>query len=204
MAFERGSRSLLTVFALSCALAESACSSEQPPSRPPAAPASPASPPAGQVTGNAAAHGSWWNTVQHSLIAGEHRFRAATTGFEAGNRTHNLRAHFTNQGIRFASRTASNVPGPRVRFSSIGREDHLQSVSPVAPTLGECDTTGRTDERGECLKRLEYRYADSVVEWWENHAGGFEQGWLISHKPSGRGALELTVKVDNAQLKVSE
>jgi MYXO-CTERM domain-containing protein len=137
------------------------------------------------------------------LIAGEHRFRQQTGGFEAGNRTNNLRAHFTNQGIRFASRTAADVPGAKLRFSSLGRANAARKVVPTSPTLGNCDATGRQDERGECLRRLEYRYSNGVVEWWENRGDGLEQGWLVEHKPAGRGALELQIAVDNARVKVS-
>ncbi len=202
MAFERGSRSLLTVLALSCALLEAACSTEEPVASPPTAAPEPATPPAGQVSGPATTQAAWWNTVQHSLIAGEHRFRTQPSGFESGNRSNNLRAHFTNQGVRFDSRTAAEVTGARLRFSGLGRASNTRAVAPIAPTLGECDSTGRTDERGECLRRLEYRH-EGLVEWWENRTDGFEQGWSVEHKPSGRGALELSLAVDNARLKVS-
>ncbi|HTM46091.1 MAG TPA: FG-GAP-like repeat-containing protein, partial [Polyangiaceae bacterium] len=160
-----------------------------------AAPSNPADP-------SAVGGADWWSAVEHKLIASEHRFRNDPQGFEAGNREHNLRAHFFKGRVAFATRSDAKIEGPTVRSTSFGRVGQMTPLSDPVPELGQCDTTGRFDEHDNCVRRLEYKRDANLVEWWENTNSGMEQGWSVAQKPAGDGPFSLTVAVSGANLKV--
>ena len=88
----------------------------------------------------------------------------------------------------------------RVELVEVGREGDLRPVAPVGPRAGAC--LSATDARGGCVRRLEYRHADGLVQWWAGLERGAEQGFEVRDAPAGDGLVELVVDLDGADVAV--
>ncbi len=135
---------------------------------------------------------------------GNGRIRAEGANvFRVVNRKQALAAKVDSSGGLHIEPRSGGASEVHVQLASVGREGAPQAVGATSVGLGACASDGAIDEMGACLKRLEVQRAGGVVEWWESRENGLEQGFVIDHRPEGRGLLELHVAVDGAQVEVS-
>jgi hypothetical protein len=127
---------------------------------------------------------SWMAEVQQGLSEREYQASQNDQGIQAPNRRHNLRTYFEASGIRVHDRTAAGSPELLgLSLVKLGRGDALAPVG-----LGEVWSEGA---------RVEIR-RPHLVEWYENSAAGLEQGFTLSERPDGEGALTLELAVEHA------
>jgi hypothetical protein len=159
--------------------------------------------PSQQLDPGSVAGADWWSTVQRKLENSDYRFQQSAQGFETGNRDHNLLARFQGSEVHLTARTADDIKGPVLFTRDYERVGWTTPLSNGAPVLGACDGSGRTDERDQCLRRLEYQPRSDLVEWWLNTREGLEQGWTLTQKPAGEGHLTIGIAVTGAGVKVT-
>jgi len=136
------------------------------------------------------------------LLAGAHRFRGSSVGFEALNQRNDHLAAFGAAGVRVISGTALKHGEVSLRLTAWGREGNLLPTSRLEPLLGQCSADDRVDEHGDCLKRVEYAH-EGIEEWWENRAHGLEQGFDVAVRPDGTGTLDLILEVTGASVEIA-
>jgi hypothetical protein len=124
------------------------------------------------------------------------RFSAATDGFQGVHPDHGLTAKLGARGVLVA-RSLQGGEGIRIGLGAVGRPDHPGPArSPSAPPRVAC--TGSTSTApSACAERIEYQRG-AVTEWWETRPEGFEQGFTITERPAGGGALVLELAVGDA------
>jgi len=89
--------------------------------------------------------------------------------YQAPNRDHNFRSHFTRDAVRITPRTDEGPPWElSLSLVGVGRGTDVRAVD--APTL---------DPRG---KRIDYRRG-RLTEWYVNDERGLEQGFTLSEPP---------------------
>jgi hypothetical protein len=126
----------------------------------------------------------WLARAQQGLAEREYQVSENGEGLQAPNRRHNLRTYFEPSGIRVLDRTAAGSP-VLLGLSLVGL-GRGEALTPVAP--GEVTSEGA---------RVEIRRPD-LVEWYANSAAGLEQGFTLSERPDGEGALALELAVEQA------
>jgi len=100
----------------------------------------------------------------------------------AGNPAHGLRCWFGADGLELRPAPGQSAPWQlHLRLCGYGRERLM--VAAVS------DVNARQN-------RVELSRADgAVVEWYENHVAGLEQGFTVQRAPPGEGALRLRLEV---------
>ena len=140
----------------------------------------------------------WYSTVSERIADSEYQLRVEDDGFRASNRAQGFHVRWSpDGGVRVADRGGERGPlsetlrGWEVELRTVawGREGAMRSVDGRA-RVGECESGGRTDEKGECLRRLEVE-SEGLLEWWENRTDGLEQAWVIEEAPVGDGPLRI-------------
>jgi len=155
----------------------------------------------------------WLSTVQTSIASSEYQLREQPGGgLRFSSRAQGLRARFHADGT-ISITPRGGEAGPlrarlggwemALRTTSWGREGAMTEVGAGGFRVGSCAPGGRTDERGECLKRAEGSRA-GLTEWWGNDEHGLEQGWTLDEAPAGDGPLVLEVAVEGAEALVAE
>jgi hypothetical protein len=91
-----------------------------------------------------------------------------------------LRVSFTADGARFSR---ANAPMVELDLVAYGRGETLSPVEPVAPGIDG--------------SRVSYDH-DTLIEWWQVLPVGYEQGFTISQRPSGTGALTLALATNQS------
>lgn len=79
--------------------------------------------------------------------------------------------------------------GLTLRFHSWGRVNALHAPGAASPAPGVCPVAGS----GCVEQRL-----DGLTAWWVPAPGGVQQGWTVSQRPEGDGALALSVALVGA------
>ncbi len=87
-----------------------------------------------------------------------------------------------------------------IRTFSFGRGEADLAVERDAPALGSC-AANLVSAGDRCVRRVEYA-SGTVTEWWESHAAGLEQGWIVDEAPPGEGDLVVAVSVAGAAVDV--
>jgi FG-GAP repeat/FG-GAP-like repeat len=126
----------------------------------------------------------WWSQAQGDLVAREYQASSSERGLQAPNRAHGFRTYFTADGIRVVAREGSDTPELlRLRLAGIGRGRTLTRVA--------AGTVSHREQRVEIAR-------PGLTEWYENSAAGLEQGFVVTGRPPGRGALRLELEVSGA------
>jgi hypothetical protein len=100
------------------------------------------------------------------------------------------------------------APGDSVdatlRTVAWGRAGSPMPWAPAPPRVGGCDGSGRRDDRGDCLRRLEIGSgaAGGLLESWRSDERGLEQGWEIAEAPPGDGPILIDVAVAGVEIDV--
>ena len=129
----------------------------------------------------------WWGAVQQDLQAREYHVSATAAGLQAPNRRHNFRTYFEPKGIRVVEREEGEHKDLlRLRLDEIGRGDVLRPVR-----------AGVVKSQGN---RVEIT-RPGLVEWYENHPEGLEQGFTLARRPRGSGELILRLAVEGATVQ---
>jgi|GEM_PF-2342897 len=121
---------------------------------------------------------TWWTTAQEQIRRSEYHVTwqdktflpDLPAAYQAPNRAQNLRAYFTNEGVRVIPRTnraASWEWG--MQLTGFGYQGTLQS-----PARARLVANGN---------RIEYRRGN-LTEWYVNDERGLEQGFTITSPPS--------------------
>ncbi|MFQ5416993.1 MAG: integrin alpha [Myxococcota bacterium] len=132
-----------------------------------------------------AVEAGWQTRVQQALAEREYRASRNRVGLQAPNRAHNFRTYFESSGIRVHDRTAAGSPELLgLSLAGLGRGETL---TPVVP--GEVVSEGA---------RVEIR-RPGLVEWYANSPAGLEQGFTLTERPGGEGALVLELAVTDAR-----
>ncbi|HTO05441.1 MAG TPA: hypothetical protein VMR86_00140 [Myxococcota bacterium] len=122
--------------------------------------------------------------LEQAIAAREYEATPNGDGLQAPNRVQGLRAYFDASGIRIANRLDPDGHAlAALTLAGVGREDALAPV-----TRGELSHEGA---------RVELR-RPQLTEWYENRPEGIEQGFLLSARPEGAGALALELAVSDA------
>jgi hypothetical protein len=111
-----------------------------------------------------------------------------------------LTARFDHAGAHIASAHDDAATPIALRTTRVGRAASATPIVAAAPALGDCQE-GKADPEGHCIPRLEYARG-GLTEWWEAGAGGFEQGWVLTERPEGSGAVRIDIEVGNADATV--
>ncbi len=128
---------------------------------------------------------SWLARARRDIAAREYETSLNSRGLQAPNRRHDLRTYFGPTGIRVHDRTAEDDSELlRLALVGMGRGDSLPPVGP-----GEVANSGA---------RVEIR-RPGLVEWYVNSPQGLEQGFTLSQRPQGQGALALDLAVEPAR-----
>jgi hypothetical protein len=131
----------------------------------------------------------WLPHIQRTIAAQEYQASRNERGLQAPNRRHGLRTYFEPGGIRVHDRTAPGSPALlSLRLAGLGRG---AALAPVA--AGEI--------RGEGA-RVEIR-RPGLVEWYLNSEAGLEQGFTLSERPDGEGALVLELALSGAHARLA-
>ena len=129
--------------------------------------------------------GDWWGRVQENLRKSEYQISLGPASYrpergevyQAPNRAHDLRLYFDERGVEVLDRSGEGAPTLlRLELSRWGRVGDWRAASP-----------GRL--RAEA-NRLELE-REGLREWYVNAESGLEQGWVVSQRPKGDGALVL-------------
>ena len=117
------------------------------------------------------------------------RLEGVEAAWQAPNRAEDLRTFFLRDGVVVVPRSGGVAEWDlRMGLRSIGRGDALRRV-------GEAQVSASG-------QRVELRRT-GIVEWYRNDERGLEQGFDISERPAGSGALELVVDIEG-ELVVDE
>ncbi|MBK7949746.1 MAG: FG-GAP repeat protein [Deltaproteobacteria bacterium] len=128
----------------------------------------------------------WLAAAQRHIAESEYHASANAEGLQAPNRAHALRTYFDASGIRIHDRTAEASPQLlELRLAALGRGASAEALAP-----GEI-----ASEAG----RVEIRRA-GLVEWYENTPAGLEQGFTLTERPAGSGALRLELSLAGARV----
>jgi hypothetical protein len=126
----------------------------------------------------------WLARAQQGLAEREYHASENGEGLQAPNRRHNFRTYFEASGIRVHDRVAAGSPELLgLSLVGLGRGDVLASVAP-----------GVVTSKGA---RVEIQ-RPGLVEWYANSPAGLEQGFTLSERPDGEGALALELAVQHA------
>jgi len=146
---------------------------------------------------------SWYAAVTGRIADSEFQLRPEDDGFRTSNRAQGFRVTWTSDGaVRVSDRGGERGPlretlsgwEIQLRTEAWGRDGAMRPVHGRA-RIGECESAGRTDERGECLRRLEVE-SEGLLEWWENRPEGLEQAWVVDEPPPGDGPLRIELAVE--------
>ncbi len=127
----------------------------------------------------------WWLEVQRKIKAAEYdittrekkTLSGAQASWQAPNRAHNFRTHFTGRGIRVVPRGSGGTPAWTWTLVFAG---YGAGQSPQPAGDAEAKVNGN---------RVEYRRGD-ISEWYLNDVRGLEQGFTLHGPPSGAQAGE--------------
>ncbi|HVN40312.1 MAG TPA: integrin alpha, partial [Myxococcota bacterium] len=126
----------------------------------------------------------WLARAQSEIAAREYRVSENGQGLQAPNRAHDLRTYFESTGIRVHDRTAGGSPELlALSLAGVGRGAVL-----AAPAAGAVATQEN---------RVELRRT-GLLEWYVNSQAGLEQGFTLSERPAGQGALVVELAVTGA------
>ncbi|WP_168210865.1 Ig-like domain-containing protein [Persicimonas caeni] len=139
--------------------------------------------------------------MNRRIADGEYRIQQAGESgvFRAFNRAQGLRARFSADATEV--RPGEGDSAVRLRLESWGRAGKLVDAGGGDLAEGGCPDAALVDARGQCLRRLENRFA-GITEWWANRAEGLEQGWTVTDPVGGSGPLIVEVRVDGARVEV--
>ena len=151
----------------------------------------------------------WMASVQASIDASQHQLREEPDGaLRLGNPGQGLRARLEADGaVRVTPTGAVLGAGSgwelELRTTSIGRRGAMEPVEPASPERGDCETEGRVDVEGACLRRAHIE-RPGLLEWWSSPARGLEQGWVVEAPPAGDGPLVVEVAVEGMEVRVDD
>jgi hypothetical protein len=121
---------------------------------------------------------AWWDIVQKSIYEQDYEITWHENAAEmsAVNRGSNLRVSFADNCIEIAPLSGNSDWRWSYTLTDFGREGALESAAQPARTA-----QGR-----------EVRYVrPGLTEWYRNGTGGIEQGYIVTERPAGKGALVL-------------
>jgi hypothetical protein len=119
-------------------------------------------------------------SLRQAMAAARHRIEKDDSGRLRGyNRGQRLRAEFTPTAAWLEHPEAGRFA---LALASIRRGQTRQQPAAVTPVAAG--------------PLVEYRRGPGLVEWWNNGPSGLEQGFTLSEKPTGAGALELSLRLD--------
>ncbi len=128
--------------------------------------------------------------VLRRIARREYRISENKLGLQAPSRRHALRTYFEPTGIRIVDRVAEGAPQLlTLRLQQLGRTHLLARVAP-----------GKVVSEGN---RVEIRRG-ALVEWYVNSPAGLEQGFTVSQRPEGEGALILDLALEGAEARRGE
>ena len=133
----------------------------------------------------------WWVAAQKNIKKSEYRvtYQKKTylpdvkESYHVANRSQNLRAYFTPNGLRVMRRSEKSPSwNVGLELESIGKGDNILNVlrdqNPVVEGA-----------------RIEYNRGP-VMEWYENMPEGLEQGFTLNQKIEGKSPLSLLVRIE--------
>jgi uncharacterized delta-60 repeat protein len=121
----------------------------------------------------AGASAEWWTTVQQNISSSEYYITLQENKglanikatYQAPNRAHNMRTHFTQEGIRIIPRTSTKSNWTwGLSLKGFGYEEEVQPVE-----SSKLSVSGN---------RIKYRRGN-ITEWYVNDERGIEQGFTI-------------------------
>ncbi len=134
---------------------------------------------------------SWWSQVQRRIAEEEYHFSpwhpedtsdaAVPAGWQAPNRSQNLRARFTAEGLAVAPRVTPDSGGWLLGLK-------LREVS------GYPGWSERVELSAEG-NRLRYLRGAGVEEWYENRPEGLEQGFTLHRPPVSGDTVSVELEV---------
>jgi hypothetical protein len=128
----------------------------------------------------------WESHVQNGLASREYWASESGGGLQAPNRAHEFRTRFAPTGIRVESRSASaSADLLSLSLAGVGRGAVITPAPPAESVVSERD-------------RVEIR-RQGIVEWYVNAPRGLEQGFTLTRRPAGEGALVLELAVAGAR-----
>jgi hypothetical protein len=121
---------------------------------------------------------AWWDAVQSSIYEREYEitWHEDAGAFSAINHGSNLRASFTENRVEIAPRTGGLDWRWSYALIDFGREGALEPAGHAAPSA-----------HGREVKYVR----PGITEWYKNGESGIEQGFIVSERPEGEGALVL-------------
>ncbi|RNL80278.1 hypothetical protein, partial [Nocardioides marmorisolisilvae] len=125
-------------------------------------------------------------TAKHPKAAAE-RFRTDGENLHVTNRAAGIAATVARNGA--LSVTAGSKAAVTLRTTSLSRPGHVVPLTATAAPLATDSTA--TITRG------------AAIEWFQNRAGGLQQGWTISNRPAGTGSLSLGLAIKGAVTTVT-
>ena len=128
----------------------------------------------------AGASQDWWSAARAEIEQEEYWPSPCAGGLQAPNRGQGLRTSFLGDHIEISPRLAERGAWRlQWRTCAVGRADPTQpAAAPAAPVA---DGT-----------RVSYR-RPGWTEWFENDPAGLEQGFTLTERPPGEGALRIEV-----------
>jgi len=120
-------------------------------------------------------------------------------GLQAPNRAQNLRTYFRKDGVQITGRESAHPEwNLKLRLSEWGREDQLQTISPVEPTLDKA-------EKNSPSNRVVYDHG-TLTESYTNTENGLEQKFTLKEAPEGDGPvlIQLNLTGENVETILGE
>ena len=128
----------------------------------------------------------WASKAQLSISKREYEATDAGAGLQAPNRALGLRTYFEPAGARIVDRDDEASELMRLHTVGVGRGGEERAPS------GALEVDGA---------RVELRRA-GIVEWYENAETGIEQGWTLTERPTGEGALAIEIDLGGATASI--
>ena len=126
----------------------------------------------------------WFATVADTLRRSEYQFGEERSGWSAPNRSQHLRSYIDSNGVTIRDRDEAGGDWQLdLRTVRFGRQDDCVDLD-----IASTESSG---------SRVELNHGP-LTEWFDNSAGGLEQGWTLLERPRGEGPVRIGVRANDA------
>jgi len=130
---------------------------------------------------------NWFDRARSEIQRREYWLSPGGRGLQAPNRAHDLRAHFSEQGISVEDRKSPDEALVQLRYAGIARSKQVSGGSVPGQSIRHHEN------------RVTISHSDGVDEWYVNRPGGIEHGFEIPTRIPGSGELRVYIDVEESE-----